>query len=183
MSDYEKARRDAYAPLLGRVPADHQEDVFIYTLSCGIGWKSIIFTMVQAIDKAWYGYQGKKGSDCWMLFILSVPTDGTGKRERVIFDPVMTPIGATRPMDEGCLSFPGIFGSIPRYHSLHIVGKTPEGPIDEEVDGFEAHAVQHEMDHLNGILFTEKMTPADLKLNATFIHQMEANWHRQHPNE
>jgi peptide deformylase len=116
------------------------------------------------------------------LFILSVPTEGTGKKDRVIFDPVMTPIGPARPMDEGCLSFPGIFGAISRYDSVHIVGKTPEGPIDEEVNGFEAHAVQHEMDHLNGILFTEKMTPADLRLNATFLRQMEENWRRQHPN-
>lgn len=116
------------------------------------------------------------------LFILSIPVEGVIKKGRVIFDPVMTPIGDPHPMDEGCLSFPGIFGAIPRYDSVHIVGRTPEGPIDEEVNGFEAHAVQHEMDHLNGILFTEKMTPAELKLNSGFIRQLEENWRRQHPN-
>lgn len=112
------------------------------------------------------------------LFILSIPEEG-GKKERTIFDPVMTPIGATRLMDEGCLSFPEIFGAISRYDSVRLIAKTPEGPIDEVLSGFEAHAVQHEMDHLNGILFIEKMTPADRQRNAAAIRQLEEDWKRR----
>lgn len=113
------------------------------------------------------------------LFILSIP-DSSGKaRERVIFDPIMTPIGVKKPMEEGCLSFPGMFGAIPRYDKVQLVAKTPEGPIDEVLVGFEAHAVQHEMDHLAGILFIEKMTPADRQNNAAAIRQLEDDWKRR----
>lgn len=117
------------------------------------------------------------------LFILSIPQVGGGKKERVIFDPIMEPAGSTKLMEEGCLSFPMMFGSIMRYDSVRITGMTPEGPIDEIVTDLEAQAVQHEMDHLNGILYIEKMTPADRKRNAFAIKELEENWRKQHPNE
>jgi peptide deformylase len=112
-----------------------------------------------------------------------MPQKDGAKKERVIFDPVMEAIGATKLMDEGCLSFPMMFGSIPRHEQVRIMGMTPEGPIDEVVTDLEAQAVQHEMDHLNGILYIEKMTPADSKRNAFILRQMEENWRKQHPNE
>lgn len=117
------------------------------------------------------------------LFLLSIPQEGGGKKERVIFDPVMEPAGGQKLMDEGCLSFPMMFGSIMRYDSVRITGMTPEGPVDEIVTNLEAQAVQHEMDHLNGILFIEKMTPADRKRNAFAIKELEEQWRKQHPNE
>lgn len=117
------------------------------------------------------------------LFILSIPDAASGKKERVIFDPVMETIGSTRLMDEGCLSFPMMFGSIPRYDSVRITGMTPDGPLDEVVTDLEAQAIQHEMDHLNGILYIEKMTPADRKRNAFTIRELEETWRKQHPNE
>jgi peptide deformylase len=117
------------------------------------------------------------------LFILSMPQKDGVKKERVIFDPVMEPAGGTKLMDEGCLSFPMMFGSIMRYDRVRIMGMTPDGPIDELVADLEAQAVQHEMDHLNGILYIEKMTPADRKRNAVMIRELEENWRKQHPNE
>jgi peptide deformylase len=117
------------------------------------------------------------------LFILSIPQPGGGKKEQVIFDPVMEPAGVTKMMDEGCLSFPMMFGSILRYDSVRITGMTTDGPMDEVVTDLEAQAVQHEMDHLNGILYIEKMTPADRKRNASAIRELEESWRRQHPNE
>jgi peptide deformylase len=116
------------------------------------------------------------------LFILSMP-EKEGLKERVIFDPVMETVGGTKLMDEGCLSFPMMFGSIQRYEQVRIMGMTPAGPIDEVVSDLEAQAIQHEMDHLNGILFVEKMTPADRKRNAGAIRELEENWRKQHPNQ
>lgn len=117
------------------------------------------------------------------LFILSMPQKAGPNKERVIFDPVMEPIGPTKLMDEGCLSFPMMFASIPRHEQVRIMGMTPEGPLDEVVTGLESHAVQHEMDHLNGVLYIEKMTSADRKRNAFVIRQLEEDWRKQHPNK
>ncbi len=68
----------------------------------------------------------------------------------------------TREVDEdweGCLSVPGMRGVVPRYTKLRYTGFDIEGnPIDRTVDGFHARVVQHECDHLDGILYPMRMT-------------------------
>ena len=60
---------------------------------------------------------------------------------------------------EGCLSVPGMRGVVPRYTKLRYTGFDPEGnPIDREAEGFHARVVQHECDHLDGILYPQRMT-------------------------
>ncbi|MFA9461340.1 peptide deformylase [Thiohalorhabdus methylotrophus] len=59
---------------------------------------------------------------------------------------------------EGCLSIPGMRGLVPRYAQLRYTGFTPEGdPVDREVSGFHARVVQHECDHLDGILYPRRI--------------------------
>lgn len=72
--------------------------------------------------------------------------------ELVLFEGVETDI-------EGCLSFPGIFGEVERYDHIKIKAQERDGSWYElEAEGYEARAIQHEMDHLDGILFTSKIT-------------------------
>jgi len=60
---------------------------------------------------------------------------------------------------EGCLSVPGMRGMVPRYTKLRYTGFDAEGnPIDRVADGFHARVVQHECDHLDGILYPQRMT-------------------------
>ena len=60
---------------------------------------------------------------------------------------------------EGCLSVPGMRGVVPRYTKLRYTGFDPEGnPIEREAEGFHARVVQHECDHLDGILYPQRMT-------------------------
>jgi len=60
---------------------------------------------------------------------------------------------------EGCLSVPGMRGLVPRYQQLHYRGADEYGrPIDRRVAGFHARVVQHEVDHLDGILYPMRMT-------------------------
>jgi peptide deformylase len=60
---------------------------------------------------------------------------------------------------EGCLSIPGLRGAVPRYWRIRYRGVDTEGaPIAAEVAGFHAGVVQHEYDHLNGILYPMRMT-------------------------
>jgi len=60
---------------------------------------------------------------------------------------------------EGCLSVPGMRGVVPRYTRLRYSGFDAEGhPIERLADGFHARVVQHECDHLDGILYPQRMT-------------------------
>jgi len=76
-----------------------------------------------------------------------------------LVNPVLTPL--SRDMDEdweGCLSVPGLRGIVPRYTHLRYEGFDPSGKaIRREVTGFHARVVQHECDHLLGILYPMRM--------------------------
>lgn len=64
---YEKARQDLYTPLIDRVTEEMRDKIFIFTLSCGMGWKDLVFGLVDTLDKIWEGYQKKKGRDLWKI--------------------------------------------------------------------------------------------------------------------
>jgi peptide deformylase len=68
---------------------------------------------------------------------------------------VLTPLGEDQEEGwEGCLSVPGLRGMVPRYTHLRYQGFDPQGqPIDRTVEGFHARVVQHECDHLMGVLY------------------------------
>ena len=76
-----------------------------------------------------------------------------------LVNPVLTPLSEERDEDwEGCLSVPGLRGIVPRYRNLRYEGFDPKGrPIRREVTGFHARVVQHEVDHLLGILYPMRM--------------------------
>ncbi len=72
-----------------------------------------------------------------------------------LINPVLTPVSDEMEEGwEGCLSVPGLRGVVPRYARLRYSGFDPRGhPIEREVSGFHARVVQHETDHLDGILY------------------------------
>ena len=72
-----------------------------------------------------------------------------------IVNPVITPLSEEREDGwEGCLSVPGLRGVVPRFARIRYTGFDPQGnPIDREATGFHARVVQHECDHLDGILY------------------------------
>lgn len=73
----------------------------------------------------------------------------------VLINPLLTPLSdAMEDGWEGCLSVPGMRGLVPRHSRLRYQGFDATGlPIDRSVNGFHARVVQHEVDHLNGILY------------------------------
>jgi peptide deformylase len=81
--------------------------------------------------------------------------DAPAVPETVLINPVLTPLSDdTEDSWEGCLSVPGMRGVVPRWRRLHYAGFDQYGaPISREVDGFHARVVQHECDHLAGILY------------------------------
>jgi peptide deformylase len=81
--------------------------------------------------------------------------DAPAVPETVLINPVLKPLSEEMEEGfEGCLSVPGLRGSVPRYTRLHYEGFDQYGrPISRDVDGFHARVVQHEVDHLDGILY------------------------------
>src|SRR5919108_6040796 len=77
----------------------------------------------------------------------------------VLVNPQITALGPERELGwEGCLSVPGLRGLVPRHARIRYRGYDQFGaPIDRTVDGFHARVVQHECDHLDGILYPQRM--------------------------
>ena len=75
--------------------------------------------------------------------------------DTVLINPVLTPLSEEMEEGwEGCLSVPGMRGWVPRYHKLRYAGFDQEGTFfQRDVEGFHARVVQHEVDHLDGVLY------------------------------
>ncbi len=81
----------------------------------------------------------------------------------VLVNPQLTVLGDEQDEGwEGCLSVPGMRGLVPRFRRLRYQGFDAQGsPLERTVEGFHARVVQHEVDHLDGILFPQRV--ADLR--------------------
>ena len=76
----------------------------------------------------------------------------------VLINPEITPVGKSVAGPEGCLSFPEIFAEITRHESVEVAAQDAEGgEIKFLAGGLLSRAVQHEVDHLHGILFIDRM--------------------------
>jgi peptide deformylase len=101
------------------------------------------------------------------LFVFRVPggressdPDDTTLNNTVLINPTVELIGEERAMAwEGCLSIPGLRAAVPRATRIRYSGVDCDGVLTQrEVTGFHARIVQHEYDHLDGILYTMRMT-------------------------
>ena len=78
----------------------------------------------------------------------------------VLINPVIEPLSEDKNSGwEGCLSVPGLRGLVPRYSHIRYTGVGLDGePIDREARDFHARVLQHECDHLDGVLYPQRMT-------------------------
>ena len=86
--------------------------------------------------------------------------DDTAAGNTVLINPVVEPVGEEKHLRwEGCLSIPGLRAAVPRYRRVRYTGTDCDGrTVSAEVEGFHAGVVQHENDHLDGILYPMRMT-------------------------
>ena len=86
--------------------------------------------------------------------------DGGGVPLTVLINPVIEPVGEDMNDDwEGCLSVPGLRGLVSRHTRIRYSGVGLDGQaIEREAEGFHARVVQHECDHLDGMLYPQRMT-------------------------
>ena len=91
-------------------------------------------------------------------------TKGEGEELILINPELQLPKGGNDVANEGCLSLPGLYGDVIRPKSIRLSAYDIRGnQIDHEIDGFLARVLQHENDHLNGILFFDRMSDEAVK--------------------
>jgi peptide deformylase len=114
------------------------------------------------------------------LFIAGIEEEDrrTGETEILpvaIVNPEVTALGRDLVEDwEGCLSIPDIRGKVPRNRRIRVRGFDRDGqPLDMELEDFPARIVQHENDHLNGVLFFDRMKSFE---TLAFLEEYSKYW-------
>ena len=92
------------------------------------------------------------------LRLMLVCPSGEPGEERVLINPQILTADGTQVGEEGCLSFPGIYGDVSRAQKVRLRYRDLDGQTREmDLDGFIARIVQHEADHLDGKVFIDRM--------------------------
>jgi peptide deformylase len=91
---------------------------------------------------------------------LMVVGDEEGRGVQVLVNPAITAQGGTVTAEEGCLSLPGIFAHVTRSEWVTLQAQDLEGqPVTMTARGLRARVFQHELDHLDGVLFIDRLEP------------------------
>jgi peptide deformylase len=94
------------------------------------------------------------------VLVVDVPLDDDRRAQHTVINPVISERSGTEAGEEGCLSIPGIYEDIVRALRLRIRGMDEHGqPVDLAAEGYLARALQHEVDHLDGVLFIDRLSP------------------------
>jgi peptide deformylase len=89
---------------------------------------------------------------------MMVVGDERGRHPQALVNPVITEQGGAVTAEEGCLSIPGLFADVERAEWVQIEAQDLDGrPVSIRARGFHARVFQHEMDHLDGILFIDRL--------------------------
>ena len=92
------------------------------------------------------------------LFVMDIGNSET--EPRAVVNPVIVEREGSEREDEGCLSLPGLFGAVDRAQSIVMDGLDLDGqPIRIEANDLLARCIQHEIDHVDGILFIDHLSP------------------------
>jgi peptide deformylase len=106
------------------------------------------------------------------LFVAGIEGSGDNLRILPFVNPVITPVGEERADDwEGCLSIPDLRGRVPRAREVVVGALDRRGkPFELTLRNFPARVVQHETDHLDGVLFLDRMTTFE---SLTFLDEFQ----------
>lgn len=94
------------------------------------------------------------------VFVVDLPLEDGSHDRFAVVNPVLDQKRGKESGEEGCLSMPGILEQVQRASSVRLRGLDEHGkPIERVVSGYLARAIQHETDHLHGVLFTDRLSP------------------------
>ena len=111
------------------------------------------------------------------LAIIKIHREDEDPLSIVIINPEMVEKSGSMYEDEGCLSFPGLFAKVKRAAKVKVRALNEKGlPIEINAEGLFAKALQHEMDHLDGVTFVDRLPLLSrLKLKPTLL-KLKAQW-------
>ena len=116
------------------------------------------------------------------LFVLNDEGDkDKPERNLALINPTIKSFGGKKTRhEEGCLSLPGVHADITRPEKCVVHHFDVDGnEVEKEYDGFVARIIQHEYDHLQGVLLVDRMTPSDKLRNRAAVDELKAAY-RQH---
>jgi len=112
--------------------------------------------------------------------IFVVAPDAEPGRETVLVNPEIVETAGWEEADEGCLSFPGIYVKLGRFARIVARYQDPSGrPQHVEAEGLLARAVQHELDHLDGRLLVDRMSPVQRMAQRRRLRDLALRYERR----
>ena len=113
--------------------------------------------------------------------LLVLNPSGETKDELVLVNPRLTErFGPPTLFEEGCLSFPGIYAEVERPESCRVQAFRVDGtPFEETYSGFTSRIIQHEYDHLEGVLLVDRMSAADRLRNKAALEELVQRFKRK----
>lgn len=117
----------------------------------------------------------------WRLFVINLTGDPSAKEEEIVFiNPEITHRKGSQEGEEGCLSLPKLYGQVRRAEEIVVDAFDLDGQQFElTVDDLGARAVQHETDHLDGVMFTDRMSESGQREVSSVLSDFEAHFRRQ----
>lgn len=104
------------------------------------------------------------------LFLVNLAAKKGEGEELVFINPVLSQPKGSEAAEEGCLSLPGMYGQVIRPKTIRVQAYNLTGQeVNMELSGLLARCVQHEHDHIDGVLFPDRMDPLT---RATFLDQL-----------
>jgi peptide deformylase len=108
------------------------------------------------------------------IFVVDVEREGGERAKLALVNPVIRESSGTVVGEEGCLSIPGIHADVKRHANVVMEGLDERGaPVSVRADGLLARALQHELDHLDGILFIDRVSAIRRKLLGPKLARMK----------
>ena len=113
--------------------------------------------------------------------LLILNATGDKKDELVLVNPrILERSGPAALFEEGCLSFPGIYAEVERPENCRVQAFRVDGtPFEEAFGGFTSRIIQHEYDHLEGVLLVDRMSPADRLRNKAALEELVEKYKRK----
>ncbi len=130
------------------------------------GLRGLIDDMAETMYAApGVGLAATQVGESWQIFVVDCATEGEASDLRVFVNPEIVSKDGTITFDEGCLSFPGAREEVERAERVRVRAQDREGIWFEiEAEGLLAVAIQHEYDHLQGILMIDRLGPLKKRL-------------------
>lgn len=164
--------------LLGHPVLRHKCSPFDLGLVQSIATQELVDRMIATLKfKQAIGMAAPQVGHSMNLFVMEDDRGSAGKGCEAVFNPILKFTSEKTTVDiEGCLSIPGLSGLIHRPHSVLVEYTNRDGEqVERELDGLLARCFQHELDHVNGVLFIDhlKNPSTDLLMTSEVDRQLE----------